>query len=1200
MGFTPIDQEAPRQGFTPLNEGQPPKPRKPSDDLPETLQVLKWDTGVKIPKSLSAFLVGAGYGMTDVYRGVKQALGGQETDAALKEDERIVRALQQDPDVGTSALAGEVTGAIAEPVSLALPVGKGKSLVSLAKAGAAAGAASGALGYVGEGQTRLKNTAIGAATGGLAVPVVAKTVNAATRGAARVAGKTGPEKIPFRAPVRADKAIEAGVVPSPKGFTPLDDAAEAAPSGFTPLPEDGPKPFMPESMKIAAEADAVDIERNAKAAEKFVQDGFRKNATLSANSEAHPWYIERGYSAIEVSTTLKKASQGQTLAPKQQEIFDAWRESTERTAINAAKPFPAGNLKEGDSFTGIIDGKLDDFKVTKVDGAEIEVKDGVVKKLDVFDDVPVVGGVNTTKLYSNPLDPELFKGFSKTYQNYVGKPLRNAVMNNPGTSVSAATGGAIGFNEDEDAPLAERVSKAAGGALLGAIGAKSLGRIPTKSGNLAESASKLFVDNYGLPSEYVRIKKNLPTYRNSIASQFLDLTEEAAKLEPGQRKLLYNILEGEAPKTEDLAGLSDKARQKITEFGQRMVDYGMLDPETFNKNAATYIHRSYTSKMGDKPVFQGAGKKVKILGNELKPRGVFKEVPADDVKKWTDLGWEVFGNPRAGQQKLRWQLTKEQRQSLGEIEDAAFAMAETGRLMSNDIASFQFFDDVAKNIASPEPKDGWVQVLEGKVPKTKVNKFGNLEGQYVPPEVFEDLKRIELYKNIRNMPGIKEYRALNGWWKVSKTALNPTVHTNNVISNFALYDFADADYRNLAVAGKELATKGNLFKQAVEMGVFDSDFATNELRNFNRKWMEAYSQIGDVHKDPVREAIRIVKKVAQSTGGKMIDLYQAEDHIFRLGVFIDRMKKGAAPEEAALESKKWFIDYDINAPAINFLRETATPFISYTYRVVPILAETATMRPWKFAKWAALGWGLNTLGETYGGGDTPKERALMDERRKGTMYGLPGMSPQAIKLPTKESQYLDATRWVPGGDVFDVTERGKMIPFLPAPAQPSFGILGTAMQTGLGYDAFTKKKIPGLGISEAEDAKAKGGYLLKQMAPNFPGVPGAYSTEKIAKSLRGQETPMGDRLEPWQAVLQSVGVKVFPADIEKMKRRAQFQTKQDVEAITEKIRSAAIDMRNGKITQEEYRAQVKRWTDEVRARLEGLRKKTNPQDMAGR
>ena len=42
-------------------------------------------------------------------------------------------------------------------------------------------------------------------------------------------------------------------------------------------------------------------------------------------------------------------------------------------------------------------------------------------------------------------------------------------------------------------------------------------------------------------------------------------------------------------------------------------------------------------------------------------------------------------------------------------------------------------------------------------------------------------------------PLYKGYRALNQIWKASKTAWNPTVHVNNMVSNLVLLDLVDGD-----------------------------------------------------------------------------------------------------------------------------------------------------------------------------------------------------------------------------------------------------------------------------------------------------------------------------------------------------------------------------------------------------------------------
>ena len=41
---------------------------------------------------------------------------------------------------------------------------------------------------------------------------------------------------------------------------------------------------------------------------------------------------------------------------------------------------------------------------------------------------------------------------------------------------------------------------------------------------------------------------------------------------------------------------------------------------------------------------------------------------------------------------------------------------------------------------------------------------------------------------------------------------------------------------------------------------------------------------------------------------------------------------------------KEFVDYDINAPVINWMRNNVTPFSAYTYRIVPFWRNLASIK----------------------------------------------------------------------------------------------------------------------------------------------------------------------------------------------------------------------------------------------------------------
>ena len=130
-----------------------------------------------------------------------------------------------------------------------------------------------------------------------------------------------------------------------------------------------------------------------------------------------------------------------------------------------------------------------------------------------------------------------------------------------------------------------------------------------------------------------------------------------------------------------------------------------------------------------------------------------------------------------------------------------------------------------------------------------------------------------------------------------------------------------------------------------------------------------------------------------------------------MALFKDRLSKGFSVEKAAADAKRSFVDYDINAPVINWMRNNVTPFLAYTYRIVPLLGETAVLRPWKYAKYMGLGYGLNAGGSYFAGGDEEAERALFSEGIEGNIFGLPGFPSKNIRMPINIDRKICISRY---------------------------------------------------------------------------------------------------------------------------------------------------------------------------------------------
>ena len=808
---------------------------------------------------------------------------------------------------------------------------------------------------------------------------------------------------------------------------------------------------------------------------------------------------------------------------------------------------------------------------------------------------------------------------------------------------TAGVGGVIGSRFDEEGEWQNTIKGVLAGLTLAASTravepvAKRLGietdPLVRKSGTNVPGSRKwfgqMFIDNYGLPKNYVAYKHGRRMTQAEIAQEFTEVVEDIMKLSPADNKRFYRILEGTDDVDAVLAGLNQRARAVITKNGQRLVDLGVLDADTFAKNLDTYIHRSYR-KYASAPGIGADPKKIQVFGDELKMRGEVYDVGRTDMQRYLDEGFEVVEDLGEGNFRVRRDWSKADRIAMGEVEDSAFAMARTGKYLSNDVSAFQFYDDIAKNPAfatadaSVARQQGWRMVPTEKITDsyTSPSKYGSLAGKYVSPEVYRDIVGLEKWRRRSNQPLGENLSKLNRWWKITKTALNPAVHMNNILSNVQLFDFQEGSFKLLGPAARAL-WRGNqspLYKEAQRAGLFDSDYVARELRDVERDAYGVYARFADsdeIQPDSITNlAKRLAVKSAKWVPDQLINLYQAEDRVFRLALYKTLRDKGMGAAEAAQMGRKQFVDYDIEAPAINMMRNTGWPFIAYTYRVAPLLLEAATTKPWKVAKWGAIWYGYNKAGEALSGKseeELAQERSLAGEE---TMYGIRGMpytnlntglSIQDGKLQfggDGTPQYLQSQRFVPGGDIFDMgSPLGEKFEWLPAPLQPSGGALGSIILGSLGINPMTMEKAPGWdSMNMGERNKIRGKLLLEQFTPNFPGVPGAYSTRKIQQSLSGKYLPLQDEMAtteafgvkiPWQALANSIGIKLKPVDIQKLAAREEFKLENIKKGYGQLVYQARRERELERITDEELKVRL----DDLRRkfeqdRLEAIKKVT--------
>jgi len=1125
-----------------------------------------------------AFTYGAKLGFTDTIRGVTQMAGGEKVwgaDQSLKDQQKELYERFQDEDYGVWTKIGYFGGAILDPVTWLIPVAKANTVYKMAKYGAMSGGLFGALGYVDEENplidSRTKQAAFGALAGGIVSPIIGTAV-----------GQTG-------------KLF--GKKPKPLGIKPESEVKVKGlnDSAFSKIKSEGGFGEGARTLKIRKEslirkdvkppeiiADNPLLKSKEKAKilnpvrlffKDYLADPVRKPFT-----KAKEWYTPKGERAYEYLTTGKYGTEiaggvaGSIVAP--QYLEDDASMTQKFSAV--AGGFIAGSL--GIKGIKAIPAKRTLYKGTAKE-KEVQSTLGELLAVGIRDDYGLPTQVKNWKLDSRGTENMLADKFVK---------LAAKVQRLP---------------QDERAILLNMIE---GDLIYKQVPSKTLKNISEEFRQITKELGQKYVD-YGFMSEK-SFQRNLNTYMRRTYTKDGALSKIGDELKP--RGVHVTV------RKEDFVNIYKK------DFAFR-VDKGS-DPDAVKEFAKFRLQEP--GRIGTKD-YKTAVKKL-IKGSKVKGhRGWELFDVNDDINKLFSVKEKAIltsGNTNSAAFKkvfkkiknkdeitIRWELTKQERMALGQIEDAALAIAETGRILSGQLARTNYYNKIAKsehayaNATTAQINElGLVKVPNTILDKTLGKKtYGNLGGKYLPKEIADNIFRTHRYATTKPGEFYKKYRILNQTWKISKTAFNPTVHVNNTLSNIVLYDLVDGANRgrNLMAAHKAImaSSKGKesqLYTLAKNHSVLDSDLITNELKDVTKYLKSnpysAFKGADDPAVQSVNSASIIWNDIKRTWFGtktaadSLTKLYRYEDQVFRIALFKDRLDKGWTVGDAARDARRSFIDYDINAPLINTMRNMPTPFLAYTYRVAPLLAETAVVRPWKFAKWAALGYGLNGIGQYVAGGDEEAERAVMSKEKQGRVFGLGFMPQRNIKVPATDangdSVYIDITRFVPGGDVLDLGSAfGAKFPGIPAPVQPTFGLLGDVVPALFGYDLFKGERLKGLDGSVRDDWGIRLSKAFANITPNFPFFPGSYTTQRMEKAKRGVESPFRVPETEFMALVRGLGFKFNVADLDVLTATKSLEMQRRIKAEEEQLRVLGNKLRDQEITEAEFEKESEKLIKEI-------------------
>lgn len=582
-------------------------------------------------------------------------------------------------------------------------------------------------------------------------------------------------------------------------------------------------------------------------------------------------------------------------------------------------------------------------------------------------------------------------------------------------------------------------------------------------------------------------------------------------------------------------------------------------------------------------------------------------LPSSSVVEKNGLQWRHLRRVGAGEHEFVASRNAEQALKDGKAEEVANALTNTMTILANQYASNRLMDAMADqgtergvvfdshrdlqaylgpenkissesivNIGDPEAQTAsmksWLRSSHQWVRIPKGDAYGAMSGKIVQGSVWSAIEDMSDRRPLHNFDSV---HAAMRVFKKTHTVYNPGTHLGNAGTNVTLALMHDIPLTTVYAAAKLMwqfrsnPDAMSPFERSMVMKFVDSgaqlgDYSSIEVKaalfDAMKAGMDLNEPKGVIDKtaaflrleaekskalQKLARAGRAGKTAAERMDELAVEMYSAEDNVFRMAAFMARISEMSnnlgGPE--ALGDKEYraagdyareaFLDYDIDSRAVKMLRASAMPFISWTYAIMPVLGKIALHKPWKLANVFLGYYALQAAMEAAAGGDDDELRKAGPEYIRNRILGtnlymhirVPGMGDE------KNPVFFKLGQFIPLGNVADASPNGFMgVNNWPAQVSPTGPFITAIVAAVGGVDPYTGKPLAPPTADAWEKLWAASKTIGKQFVPPWTGP-------LAQRAGAGEQLPDkgrlgGDAFNDIRAARELLGVRLYQYNME--------------------------------------------------------------------